>query len=272
MAFTSNRGVRIHWQARGVGAPLLLVMGHRFSSALWYPVLDALAARHRVIWFDNRGAGETDTVKGFALSDMTDDALAVMDAAGIEKAHVFGVSMGGVIALDMAVRAPQRMISLIVGCSGILSAEKPRMPKLLLALYYLPPFLLKRLTPSRGGDKGYGSAATPEAIATDLAMLAKDPFTVKGVVAQAVAVAEHVQTAEAVAGVTLPALVLHGGDDSLVPIKWGEELAATLPNCTFVRLDGAGHNFLVAAREKTLQALNAFIDRVDQSGGKRADF
>jgi 3-oxoadipate enol-lactonase len=268
VAFTSNKGVRIHWQERGAGSPILLVMGHRFSSALWYPVLDALAARHRVIWFDNRGTGETDTAKGFALSDMTDDALAVMDAAGVERAHVFGVSMGGVIVLDMAIRAPDRVISLIVGCSGILSAEKPRMPKLLLALYYLPPFLLKLLTPSRGGDKGYGSAASPEMIATDLAMLAKDPFTVKGVVAQAVAVAGHVQKAEAVAGVTAPSLVLHGGDDSLVPIKWGEELAATLPNGAFVRLEGAGHNFLVAAREKTLKALEAFIDRVDRSEGE----
>ncbi|MDP1631912.1 MAG: alpha/beta hydrolase [Caulobacter sp.] len=265
MAFTQNKGVRIHWQARGAGTPLLLVMGHRYSSALWYPLLDALAAKHRVIWFDNRGTGETDTVKGFAVSDMTDDALAVMDAAGVERAHVFGVSMGGVIVLDLAVRAPERVISLTVGASGILSAEKPRMPKILLALYYLPPSILKRLTPSRDGDQGYGSAASADQIAFDLAVLAKDRFTVSGVVAQAAAVAGHVQTAEAVAAVTLPSLVLHGGDDSLVPIKWAEELAATLPNSAFVTLEGAGHNFMVAAREETLRALDAFIDRVDNA-------
>ena len=266
MAFTHNKGVRIHWQERGTGTPLLLVMGHLFSSVLWYPLLDALAARHRVIWFDNRGTGETDTVKGFAVSDMTDDALAVMDAAGVDRAHVFGVSMGGVIVLDMAVRAPERVISLTVGASGIMSAEKPRMPKILLALYYLPPWLLKRLTPSKGGDQGYGAAATADQIAADLAVLKTDKFTVRGVVAQAVAVANHIQTTQAVAGVTLPSLVLHGGDDSLVPIKWAEDLAATLPNSTFVRLEGAGHNFMVAAREKTLEALRAFLDRVDRSG------
>lgn len=265
MAFTENNGVRIHWQERGTGSPILLVMGHRYSSAMWYPLLDALAAKHRVIWFDNRGTGESDTAKGFAVSDMTDDALAVMDAAGLERAHVFGVSMGGVIVLDLAVRAPQRMISLIVGCSGILSADKPRAPKWVLALYYLPPFLLKLLTPSRRGDKGYGRAATKEQIAFDMAVLAKDRFTVPGVVAQAVAVRNHLQTHDAVAAVTAPSLVLHGDEDSLVPIKWGEELAAALPNCTFVRFEGAGHNFPVAARDKVMEALDAFLDGVDGS-------
>lgn len=266
MAFTHNKGVRLHWQERGTGSPILLVMGHRYSSAMWYPMLGALAAKHRVIWFDNRGTGESDTVKGFAVSDMTDDAMAVMDAAGVDRAHVFGVSMGGVIVLDLAVRAPQRVISLIVGCSGILSADKPRAPKWALALYYLPPALLKLLIPSRRGDKGYGSGASPERIAFDMAMLAKDRFTVPGVVAQAVAVRNHVQTREAVAAVTAPSLVLHGDEDSLVPIRWGEELAATLPNSTFVSFKGAGHNFPVASPDETIEALNVFLDRLEESG------
>ena len=79
MAFTSNKGVRIHWDERGQGTPVLLVMGHRYSSAMWYPVIDTLAETHRVIWFDNRGTGETDSAKGFAVSDMADDAFAVLD-------------------------------------------------------------------------------------------------------------------------------------------------------------------------------------------------
>ena len=102
-------------------------------------------------------------------------------------------------------------------------------------------------------------------MAFDLAVLAKDKFTVPGVVAQAAAVAGHIQTAEAVAAVTLPSLVLHGDEDSLVPIKWGEDLAATLPNSTFVGFEGAGHNFPVAAREKVIETLNAFLNRVDGS-------
>lgn len=263
MPFAHNKSVRIHWQERGAGSPVLLVMGHRYSSALWYPVVDALAEQHRVIWFDNRGTGQTDSVTGFALSDMADDAFAVLDAAGIEKAHIFGVSMGGVIVEDMAVRRPERVMSLTVGCSGILSAEKPRAPAWVRALYYLPPWLLKLLMPSRRGDSGYGSAASREAIDADMAMLAKDESSVPGVVAQAVAIASHTQTKAAMAALTLPSLVLHGDEDATVPFIWGKELAETLPNCTWVPLQGAGHNFLVARREETLAALLPFLARVD---------
>lgn len=263
MPFALNKSVRIHWQERGAGSPILLVMGHRYSSALWYPLLDALAERHRVIWFDNRGTGETDTAKGFTVCDMADDALAVLDAAGVQKAHIFGVSMGGVIVEDMAVRASERVISLIVGCSGILSSEKPRAPAWVRGLYYLPPWLLKLLMPNRRGNAGYGSAAPADRIAEDVAMLAKDKSSVPGVVAQAVAIAGHTQTREAIAALTLPSLVLHGDEDATVPFIWGEELARTLPNCTFIPLQGAGHNFLVARRKETLAALSAFLDRVD---------
>jgi alpha/beta hydrolase fold len=98
MPFATNAGVRIHWQERGEGTPLLLIMGHRFSGEMWWPVLPAVTPRHRVVWFDNRGTGESDSPATASVAEMVGDAIAVMDAAGIEKAHVFGVSMGGGIA------------------------------------------------------------------------------------------------------------------------------------------------------------------------------
>lgn len=263
MPFALNKSVRIHWQERGAGSPILLVMGHRYSSALWYPVLDALAEKHRVIWFDNRGTGQTDTVKRFEVSDMADDGIAVLDAAGVQKAHVFGVSMGGGIVLDLAVRHPERVTSLIVGCSVCFTSEKPRMPAFMRALYYLPPAVLRALTPKRRGADSYGSAAPADAVAHDLEVLAKDPFTVPGVVAQAAAIARHVQTREAVAAISVPSLVIHGDEDTAVPFAYGEELADILPASRFVHLKGVGHNFLVAAKDETLKELIAFLGRVD---------
>jgi len=67
MPFADNGGVRIHWQEQGSGTPIVLVMGHRYSAAMWYPILPALAAKHRVIWFDNRGTGESAPLKCTAL-------------------------------------------------------------------------------------------------------------------------------------------------------------------------------------------------------------
>ena len=123
---------------------------------------------------------------------MAADALAVMDAAGVQRAHIYGVSMGGLIVQEMALQQPERVISLIVGCSGALTAEKGRaMPGFMRVLYYLPPSVLKLLMSDRLGDRGYGSAAGPEAIAADQAGFLSprgSKFTRKGAwCAQAVA-------------------------------------------------------------------------------------
>jgi 3-oxoadipate enol-lactonase len=264
MPFTTSNGARLHWDAQGEGPALLLVMGHRYSSAMWYPVMPAFSAQHRVIRFDNRGTGESDTTQGVTVRQMADDAVAVMDAAGVRQAHVFGVSMGGVIVQELAMHYPERVTSLIVGCSGMLTADKPRAPAFVRLLYHLPNWALKMLLATRRGDKGYGSAAPADAIAADMAVLDNDKSTKRGVLAQAEAMAGYITTREAVAKLTMPALVLHGDEDSVVPFKWGEELAQGLPNATFVRLAGAGHNFLVAQRDKANAAVLDFIRRVEE--------
>jgi pimeloyl-ACP methyl ester carboxylesterase len=265
MPFTENNGVRLHWGEAGSGTPLLLVMGHRYSSKMWYAAIPALATGHRVIWFDNRGTGESQTTAKVTLPQMAADALAVMDAAGVERAHIYGVSMGGAIVQEMALQQPGRVLSLIVGCSGALTADKPRMPAFMRALYYLPPWVLKLLMSGRRGDRGYGSAARPEAIAVDQAALAQDKFAVKGVVAQAAAIAAYGAKRASIAGLTMPALVLHGDEDSVVPFKWGEELAQILPQSQFVRIAGAGHNYLVAAPDTANRAVLDFTREVDST-------
>jgi pimeloyl-ACP methyl ester carboxylesterase len=265
MAFTTNNGVRLHWQSEGGGTPILLVMGHRYSSAMWYPVMPAFTAQHRVVRFDNRGTGQSDTTQRVSVQELADDAIAVMDAAAVEKAHIFGVSMGGVIVQDIAMRYPERVRSLIVGCSGMLTADKPRAPAIVRLFYRLPNGLLKLLFTPRGADKGYGSAAPADAIAFDMATSDADKFTKRGVIAQARAIANYRTSHEDVAKLTMPALVLHGDEDKLVPFKWGEELAQQLPNATFVRLEGAGHNFFIAQGEKANRAVLDFVRRVDES-------
>ncbi len=263
MPFAENNGVRLHWDSQGEGTPILLVMGHSYSSALWYPALPVFARQHRVITFDNRGTGASDTTRTLTVRQMAEDAVAVMDAAGVAKAHVYGVSMGGVVVQELAMWRPDRVASLIVGCAGMLTADKRRAPSAARLLYHLPPRLLKWLLTSVQSDKSYGSAAPTAAIAADRAVLAKDVFTKHGLLAQANAMARYTTTREAVAGLTLPALVLHGDEDGLVPFAWGEELAQALPNGRFVRLAGAGHNFLVARRDEANTAVLDFIRQVE---------
>jgi pimeloyl-ACP methyl ester carboxylesterase len=262
MPFAQNGAAKIAWDERGQGTPILLVMGHRYSSAMWYPLIPALAERHRVIWFDNRGTGKSDTTKGPSIEEFAADGFAVLDAAGVDRAHIFGCSMGGVIVEAMALAKPERVISLIVGCSGMLTADKPRTPAFVRLLYRLPPWVMRLLLP-RGRGHGYGSAAADADVATDQAVVAKDPYTVDGVIAQAAAIAAYSTTKEAIAGLTMPSLVIHGDEDATVPIAWGRELAETLPNGRFVEMTGAGHNFLVACPAKTRETVLGFLAEVD---------
>lgn len=269
MPFTTRNGVRLHWQEEGQGTPILLVMGHRLSSALWYPIVPALAAKHRVIRFDNRGTGDSDTTRKVTVADFAADAFAVMDAAGVDRAHIFGVSMGGVIVIEMALQKPKRIASLIVGCSGILSAEKPRAPAAVRLLYYLPRWALRLLMPARRLAKSYGSAAPAKDVAVDIEMAAKDKSNNAGLVAQAKAIARYTTTRAAVARLAMPSLVIHGDEDSLVPFAYGVELAETLPDSRFVKIEGSGHNFLVAAREKSTTAVLEFVAEVDSKRENR---
>ena len=133
-------------------------------------------------------------------------------------------------------------------------------------IYYFPPWLLKLMMPKRTTDAAYGSAADPAHITADKAVLDKDKYNMGGVLAQAVAIAEYVTTRDAVAKLDMPALVLHGDEDSLVPIAWGEELAQTLPNARFDKFRGAGHNYMIAAGEKANEAVLTFVAEVEQRG------
>jgi 3-oxoadipate enol-lactonase len=268
MPFATNEGVRLSWDARGTGTPVVLVMGHWYSSALWYPVRDALAAEHRVIWYDNRGTGETDASTGFSLEDMVQDTLAVMDAAGVQKAHIFGVSMGGGIVLDLGLRFPERALSVILGCTMVLTPGKPRVPAWIRLAYFLPRWILTGLLKSKVANQGYGSAASPEAVARDLAVLSVEKTDIRSIHAQAGAIAGYSLTLEEAATLSVPALVMHGDEDGTVPYAGGVELAQTL-GVELVTLKGAGHNYLVAATEKSITAVRRFIDAVDAR--KQAD-
>lgn len=262
MPFTHNDGVRLHWEEQGEGTPVLLVMGMRFSSALWYPVIPTLAEHHRVVWYDNRGTGQSDAPRSFTLDDLVGDAVAVLDAAGIERAHAFGVSMGGGVVLEMALSRRDRVRSIVLGCTALFSAEKPRPTRLKLLLGRLPiPFWL--FTTEKARLSMYGPAAPREAVDRDLEVLAVDRYSRPGVVAQAKAVGGYVVTHEAVAALEVPTLVQHGTADTTVPVACGEELAATIPGARLSLFDGAGHNYLVADTARANAEVLAFIDEVD---------
>lgn len=263
MQFLDRDGVRVAWDQSGSGTPILLIMGHRYSSAMWYPLREALGDRHRLIWFDNRGAGQSGASARTSIPEMTADALAVLDAAGVASAHVYGVSMGGGIALEFGLRHPDRTRSLILGCTMAKTPDIPPRPAWLLRLLYNLPRPLLRAMASKKFKNGYGDAAPDEAIARDQALLATDPFDRAGVLAQALAISRYSVDPAEVRALRTPALVLHGDQDTTVPYAAGQALAEMLPQARLVTLHGAGHNYFIAGGDLANAETERFIAEVE---------
>lgn len=268
MRFLERGGVRLAWDQKGSGVPILLIMGHRFSSAMWYPVFEGLGDRYQLTYFDNQGTGQSGARKDTSVEEMTADALAVMDAAGIKSAHVYGVSMGGGIALEFGMKYPERTRSLILGCTmGKWPEFYGKRTWVHWLIYHLPTPILKAL----GGKKfnrGYGDAAPEDRIQRDLAILAKDPFSRKGVWAQAKAISEYSADEATARALNIPALVLHGTQDLAVPYEQGVRLANTLPNARMVTFPEAGHNYFIAYGDQANAEVDAFIQQVEADRAK----
>lgn len=267
MPFADNDGARLFWEERGSGSPLLLVMGHSYSSAMWYPVLDELSQQHRLISFDNRGTGQSSPMRKITVADMARDAFAVMDAAGVDSAHLYGVSMGGGIVLEMARQRPERVRSLLLGCTLAKTPDLPGLPLLLRPLVHLPAPLLYKLLMARRADNPhpYGTRAPADKVAKDQAVIAAMRSSVVSSVAQSRAINAYSIPEEAVRSLGMPTLVLHGDQDALVPHEAGTRLHELIAHSEMVTLQGAGHNYFIAAGDEANRAALDFLRRVDEA-------
>src|SRR5260370_29081819 len=116
MPLLENQRCKIYWDGQGTGEPVLLIMGLSYPSYMWRRSRSVLSERYRTIAFDNRGVGQSDVPPGtYSISLMASDAAAVLDAAILKSAHLFGVSMGGMIAQEFALQYPKHVRSLILG-------------------------------------------------------------------------------------------------------------------------------------------------------------
>ena len=139
MPVANIKGMNLHYRVWGVGEPLLLIMGYRGSGFMWgEEFVTPLSRYFQVITFDNRGTGlsdKPDTV--YTIPMMADDAAGLLSALGIERAHVFGVSMGGMIAQELALRHPKRVKRLILGCTTCGGPQAVRAPLEVLAKLFV---------------------------------------------------------------------------------------------------------------------------------------
>jgi pimeloyl-ACP methyl ester carboxylesterase len=255
-----SAGVAIHWEESGEGTPVLLIMGHSFTSATWWPVVNALAESHRVLTFDNRGVGRSGTSRSWSVQDMVSDAVAVLDAAGCETAHAYGVSMGGGVALELAMSHPDRLRSVVLGCTKAKTEVTPPPTRAKKAILRAIP----KAVALRGSGRGlYGDDAPADRVAHDQRVLRESRIPKSGIIRQAEAIAAYATSDAQVRAVTTPTLVLHGTLDPAVPYADGQRLAELVPGARLVSFHGARHNFLIDHGQSANQAVLDFFREVD---------
>jgi 3-oxoadipate enol-lactonase len=261
MSFVENQGAKIYWDEEGSGEPLLLIMGLSYPSYMWHRTRPVLAKRFRTIALDNRGVGQSDAPPGaYSIALMASDAAAVLDAAGAQSAHVFGVSMGGMIAQEFALQYPKRVLSLILGCtaSGGRNAIQPE-PAALQTL------MRQGMTPEQAKEAIipfiYDAATPRERIDEDMAIRMRWYPTAQGYMGQLQGIMGW-EAYSRIAQITAPTLVIHGETDRLVPAANGRLIAERIPGAKLVLIPHASHILETDQHGAAHQALLEFLTGV----------
>jgi 3-oxoadipate enol-lactonase len=265
MSFVENQGAKIYWDEQGRGDPVLLIMGLGYPSALWHRTRPVLSQHFRTVALDNRGVGLSDAPPGpYSISTMASDAAAVLDAAGISSAHVFGISMGGMVAQEFALQYPARTRSLILGCTsaGGHTAERAerKVADILMARGMTLDQAREAIIPYI-----YDCATPREKIDEDLRLRRTCLPSLEGYSAQLQAILAW-EGYSRIAQITAPTLVIHGRSDALVPPGNGQLIAERIPGARLVLLDHASHLFLTDQTQLAHGAVLEFLLSHSHSG------
>lgn len=240
-----------------------MIMGLSFPLEMWHRVLPEISGRYRAIVFDNRGVGRSDVPRGpYRIAGMARDAVAVMDAAGIQSAHVMGASMGGMIAQELALRNPERVRSLLLGCTSC-GGFRARPPN----LRHVPIFRNWRGLNNEQRARAvvpmlYGPRTPADVIEEDLKVRLIRYPTMRGVVYQAMAI-PFWSSYRRLAHLRMPVLVMHGDKDRVLPPMNGKRLAARIPGAELVMIPNAGHMLTSDAPRETIDAILNFLEQAE---------
>lgn len=259
MAFANNHGARIYWDEKGQGDPTLLIMGLGVTSDMWHRTRPVLAKQFWTIAFDNRGVGRSDVPSGpYPIPLMAADAAAVLDAAGVETAHIVGFSMGGMIAQEFALQYPNRVRSLILGCTSsggptAVRAEEDARQMLMgrnkmakeQALEAPIPFI-------------YHPATSRERIDEDLA-IRRAWFPLAEVYSAQLQGVLAWESYSRLSAINIPTLVIHGDSDRLIPPGNAKLIADRIPGATLVMIPHASHMFTTDQTDASNDSIVNFL-------------
>ncbi|MFI1968489.1 alpha/beta hydrolase [Streptomyces cinnamoneus] len=257
----STDGVRIAYQPRGDGTPLVLLAGQANTHHWWDHVRDDFQAAHRTVTLDYRGTGESDKPdEPYSIEGFAQDVVAVLDDLGVDRAHVYGTSMGGRVAQRLAARYPHRVRALVLGCTSpggrhavergddvrrALARPGPAAGRALRELMYTPAWLATGTGPRNTlGDPAMPAYARRRHLAASNAHDAWDVLP----------------------DISAPTLVVHGTDDLLNPTANAHLLADRIPGARLHLIPGARHAYFEEFRATAGPLVLDFLAEHDHDG------
>lgn len=251
----------LHWERSGSGPPVLLIMGLGLSGGAWWRTVPVLAGGHEVITFDNRGVGRSRALfHAYSTEVMADDAVSVLDAAGVEHAHVYGISLGGMVAQEVALRHPERVRSLVLGATSPGGSRAHRPDEAVLEFLRRRTWMTHDEAAWRSVQFNYSErcrSECPERIEEDVAQRLAHSFPAQAYFAQLWAASTHDAYAR-LPRIDAPTLVVHGSDDLLIPVENGRLLAERISGARLTELPGTGHLYATEMPEVDDQ-ISAFM-------------
>lgn len=245
MPLAHREGVALHHESTGAGSPVLLVMGLGMTATGWWRTVPVLAAAGlRVIAFDNRGVGRSDRPTGpYSVAEMAEDAVAVLDACAIDQAHIYGISLGGMIAQELVLRHPARVDRLVLG------ATTPGGHRAIAAGGATGEFFGRRATMTAEeavwASVPYNYARRTreqhaQRIGEDIVERLRYPIEPDPYRDQLAAALGH-DAADRLSSIDAPTLVVHGVEDQMVPVENARVIADAIPGAVLESWPDAAH-------------------------------
>jgi 3-oxoadipate enol-lactonase len=255
-------GVEVAYDLRGAGTPIVMIHGAQGDQTMFSNFAPGFARDYQVLTFDQRGSGLSEKPHGdYSIAQLADDTAALMDHVGFATAHIIGVSMGGMIALEFALRHPRRVRSLVLGCTT------PGGPKAIriggdafTAAYSSQPMSSEergRALAEAAFTKGY-LERHPEIIPAMIEARRERPLDPIALEGRLKAAMRH-DVYDRLGQITCPTLVITGKDDALISWENSRLLAERIPAAKLVLLEPAGHCFWLERPEESYQAIANFL-------------
>ena len=263
----SVNGINIHYKIQGEGDPLIMISGFGSTQSDWRFQTSAFKVRYRVITFDNRGVGKSDKPAGpYSTKMMAADTIGLMDHLGIQKAHVLGASMGGMIAQELAINYPERVNKLVLACTfAVRDKASESTPKSSQGKE-----LYTKSRPSEPRIRKYfdalsGLAFNRRSYRIFITLMMKvmsrltSPSATVGFSGQLDAVLTH-NTIDRLKLIQAPTLVITGTQDRLINPTSSDVITNPIPKARLVKLEGGSHAFFIEMRSQFNKEVLNFLE------------